>query len=170
MSVAALFLSGCAASFSPEPPADMLVIRDVPDFQAQTRSDDCGGVALASLLSHAGIIVPAATIDAATYDQRLGGTLLADLENFALTTGARPHSGRGDLDSLRQLLRSDLPVLVPIDLGFGPWRRPHYVVLFGFSPHQFLLHLRASESVYMAAEEFDRRWRTMGRLFLYLEE
>jgi ABC-type bacteriocin/lantibiotic exporter with double-glycine peptidase domain len=148
----------------------MFIIRGVPDFQAQTRSDDCAGVALASLLGYTGIAASATDIDAAVYDRRLGGALLADLENFAARAGARPRSGRGDLDSLRQLLGAGLPVLVPIDLGLGPWRRPHYVVLFGFNAHNFLLRLRATETVNLTTEEFERRWSAMGRLFLYLED
>lgn len=164
---AALFLGGCAAG-RPDT-TDMLAIPGVPAFQEQTRRDDCAGVALASLLGHAGITVAPATIDAAVYDLRLSGALLADLERFAAGTGARPRSGRGTLPGLRALLGSGVPVLVPIDLGWGPWHRPHYVVLFGFNDHNFLLHLRAHETIGMTALDFERRWTAMGRLWLYLE-
>lgn len=167
--VAALVLGGCAAADRLAAPAEMRIIRDVPAFQEQARRDDCAGVALASLLAHAGITVAPAAIDAAVYDRRLGGALLPDLERFAAQAGARPRSGRGSVAELRRLLGAGVPVLAPIDLGWGPWRRPHYVVLFGFNEHDFRLHLRARETVSMSAAEFDKRWSAMGRLWLYLE-
>jgi ABC-type bacteriocin/lantibiotic exporter with double-glycine peptidase domain len=150
-------------------PADMQIISQVPPFQQQVRHDDCAGVALASLLGHAGIVVAPASIDAEVYDPRLRGALLADLERFAAKAGARPRSGRGSLTELRQMLRSGTPVLVPLDLGWGPWHRPHYVVLFGLTEQAFLLHLRANETIPMTAAEFEERWTAMGRLWLYLE-
>ena len=167
--VAALFLGGCTAVPDTAPPTDLQVIPGVPPFAEQSRRDDCAGVALASLLAHAGISVPAEAVDAAVYDRRLGGALLADLENYAAAAGAVPRSGRGSLDELRQRLASGRPVLVPIDLGFAVWRRPHYVVVFGYGARSVYLHLRAGQSVEMADAEFERRWSAMGRLFLYLE-
>ena len=169
LAAAILFLGGCAAAGRPAAPADMLVIPGVPDFQEQTRRDDCAGVALASLLAHAGITAAPAAIDAAVYDERLGGALLADLENFAVGLGAKAQSGRGSLAGLRQLLGAGRPVLVPLDLGWSLWRRPHYVVLFGFNERSLLLRLRANQTRIISAEEFERRWTAMGRLFLYLE-
>jgi ABC-type bacteriocin/lantibiotic exporter with double-glycine peptidase domain len=163
-----LLVAGCTAG-SPAVPADMQVIPGVQPFHEQQRRDDCAGVALASLLAHDGITVTPATIDAAVYDSRLGGALLADLERYAAGVGAHPRTGRGTLGELRILLGAGVPVLMPIDLGWGPWRRPHYVVLFGFNEHGFLMHLRAHETPVMTAAEFDRRWSAMGRLWLYLE-
>ena len=169
LAAAALLLGGCAAAPQPASPGDLQVIPGVPAFQEQSRRDDCAGVALASLLGHAGIVASAAVIDDAVYDRRLGGALLADLENFAAAAGATPRSGRGSVAALRQLLAAGYPVLVPIDLGWGPWRRPHYVVLFGFDAHSVRLHLRANQEVNMPDTEFERRWTAMGRLWLYLE-
>lgn len=169
LAAAALLLWGCAAASRPAPPGDLQVIPGVPAFQEQSRRDDCAGVALASLLGHAGIPAAAADIDAVVYDPRLGGALLADLENFAAGAGATPRSGRGSIAGLRQLLAAGSPVLVPIDLGWGPWRRPHYVVLFGFDARSLRLHLRANQEVNMTDTEFERRWAAMGRLWLYLE-
>lgn len=147
----------------------MQIIAGIPPFGEQTRGDDCAGVALASLLGHAGITVAPAEIDAAVYDPRLGGALLPDLERFAADAGARPRSGRGGVEDVRRLLTSGRPVLVPIDLGWGLWRRPHYVVIQGMSPESFLLHVRRGEIREMWLAEFERRWAGMGRLYLYLE-
>ena len=87
-----------------------------------------------------------------------------------VAAGATPRSGRGTLDDLRQLLRAGRPVLTPIDLGWGLWRRPHYVVLFGVGDDGLLMHLRHGETRTMAWSEFERRWSVLGRLYLYLEQ
>lgn len=167
--VAVAFLCGCTAAIRPTSTAELLVVPGVPAFHEQGRSDDCAGVALASLLGHAGMVIAPAVIDAAVYDPRLGGALLPDLEKFAASTGVRPRSGRGSLDDLRQLLRAGRAVLVPIDLGWSLWRRPHYVVVYGFGDDEFLMHLRYGETGTLPATEFARRWSLMGRLYLYLE-
>jgi ABC-type bacteriocin/lantibiotic exporter with double-glycine peptidase domain len=166
---AAGLLGGCAAASVPEPAAALQFVPGVPPFTEQTRGDDCAGVALASLLGHAGVAVPAADIDAAVYDPRLGGSLLPDLENFATGAGTRPRSGRGSIAELHTLLDTGYPVLIPLDLGWGRWRRPHYVVLYGFGDDRFLMHVREGESRVISAAELDRRWAGMGRLYLYLE-
>lgn len=166
---AAIFMGGCALAGRSGSAPEMVVIPDVPEFQAQTRSDDCAGVALASLLGHAGIDVAPAEIDAAVYDPRLGGALLPDLEKFAAVAGANPRSGRGSVANLRLLLGAGLPVLIPIDLGWSLWRRPHYVVLYGVGEEGFLMHLRHGETRTLSAAELERRWSPMGRLYLYLE-
>jgi len=170
LATAALLLGGCAAAPRPVPPADLQIISGVPPFQEQTRRDDCAGVALASLLGHAGITVAAADIDAAVYEPLLGGALLPDLEKFAASAGASPRSGRGSLDDLSGLLRAGRPVLVPIDLGWSVWRRPHYVVLHGVGPAGFLMQVRQGETRILPAAELERRWSGMGRLYLYLEQ
>lgn len=169
LAAVAFLLAGCAAARRSLPAADLQVIAGVPPFEEQTRGDDCAGVALASLLGHAGIAVPAAEIDAAVYDPRLGGALLPELERFAAKAGAKPHSGRGGVAEMRRLLQAGRPVLVPIDLGWGPWRRPHYVVVYGLGVDSVLMHVRRDEVREMPLSEFERRWSGMGRLYLYLE-
>src|SRR5512139_1008361 len=167
---AALILGGCSPAVQSTPRPELMIIPGVPPFQMQLRDDDCSSVALASLLSHAGVSVLHADIDKAVYEPKLGGTLLPDLEKYAVAVGARPHSGRGSVSELRRLLRAGRPVLVPIDLGWSLWRRPHYVVVYGTSDAGLLMHLRNGESRTMGLTEFDRRWATMGRIFLYLEQ
>ncbi|MHB8708564.1 MAG: cysteine peptidase family C39 domain-containing protein, partial [Desulfuromonadales bacterium] len=166
----AVLLGGCALTGQRAPLPELQVVAGVPEFQAQERGDDCAAVALASLLGHAGKAVSPADIDAVVYDPRLGGALLPDLEKFAAGVGANPRSGRGGMETLRQLLHAGRPVLVPIDVGWSLWRRPHYVVLYGVGADEFLMHLRHGETRSMSLPEFERRWSLMGRLYLYLEQ
>jgi len=163
-----LFLAGCVSHTITDAPG-MLVIPGVPAFAGQQRTDDCASVALASLLAHAGHPASPIEIDQAVYDTKLKGSLLLDLENFAARRGAITHSGRGDLALLRQQLEQGRPLLLPIDLGWGLWRRPHYVVVFGYDKEHFLLHLRSGESPVIAAEKLEQQWSRAGHLYLYLD-
>lgn len=159
-------LVACSPFRAPAP-ADRVVSLDVP-FYEQQRGDDCAAAALASLLAYADAPVTPARIDKAVYDPRLGGTLLADMENYARDLGVDPRSGRGSLQALRDILREGRPVVIPIDMGWGAWRRPHYVVVFGYGSGFFAAHAGTRANVRIAADELERRWQRMGRLYLYL--
>ncbi|NIQ98135.1 MAG: hypothetical protein GWO11_04640, partial [Desulfuromonadales bacterium] len=164
---ATVLLVACSP-FGPPAPADLVVSLDVP-FYEQQRGDDCAAAALASLLAFAGTPVPPARIDKAVYDPRLGGTLLADMENYSRSLGVDPRSGRGSVQTLREIVREGRPVVIPVDLGWSVWRRPHYVVIFGYGENFFAAHAGTRANVRIAADELERRWRRMGRLYLYLD-
>jgi ABC-type bacteriocin/lantibiotic exporter with double-glycine peptidase domain len=169
---AVLLMTTACSPFQRQPwqsgAADFILVEGVP-YLEQTRRDDCGAAALASLLAHRGIEVPMADIDAAVYTPVLRGALLADLENFARGRGMTTRSGRGDLKFLQQQIEAGRPVLVLIQTGFGPWSQPHYLVVFGFDQRRLLVHAGVAGSLFIEAGEFERRWSRMSRLFLYLE-
>ena len=158
-----------ACSTGAEPEKRLLKIPGVPPFAEQQSGDDCAAVALASLLAHAGRDIAPVVIDRQVYDPVLRGSLLADLENYLVEEGLTPRTGRGSLNLLRTRLAAGTPVLLPIDLGFALWRRPHYVLVYGTVGQDFLLHMRAGESHQLPASELDSRWEKMGRLYLYLD-
>lgn len=159
-------LGACSPLRAPEA-GDLDVSLDVPYYEQQRR-DDCASAALASALAYAEAPVPPAQIDEAVYDPRLGGALLADLENYSRKLGMETRSGRGNLETLRDIVRDGQPVIIPIDMGWGPLRRPHYLVLFGYGESHFAAHAGTRANVRITEEELERRWRRMGRLYLYV--
>jgi ABC-type bacteriocin/lantibiotic exporter with double-glycine peptidase domain len=171
LAVAIALLSACSP-FKQHPwPAEgdgFTVVPGVP-FVEQLRPNDCGAAALASLLAHRGLELPLATIDAAVYTPVLRGSLLADLENFATGQGFATRSGRGDLELLRRQIDAGRPLLVLLETGRGLWSQPHYLVVFGHDPRRLLVHTGVAGGVFIAAEEFERRWSRMNRLYLYLD-
>lgn len=167
LAVAVLF-AACTPWRAPNPAA-LDVSLEVP-FHKQQRGDDCAAAALASLLDHAGAPVPPAQIDEAVYDPRLGGTLLADMENYVESLGLEPRSGRGSLRTLRRIVSDGRPVIIPVDMGWGPLRQPHYVVIHGFGTEVFAAHAGTRSDVLIAGEELERRWNRMGRLYLFLDK
>jgi ABC-type bacteriocin/lantibiotic exporter with double-glycine peptidase domain len=170
--LAVVLLTTACSPFQRQPwpsgAADLTLVEGVP-FIAQTRRDDCGAAALASLLAHRGIELPLTRIDAAIYTPVLRGALLADLENFARGQGMETRAGRGDLMLVRQQIEAGRPVLVLMQKGFGPWSQPHYLVIFGFDQRRLLVHAGFAGEVFIDNGEFERRWSRMSRLYLYLD-
>ncbi len=162
---------GCAPwqqqAWSPGDPG-LQVVSGVP-FRAQQARDDCGPAALASVLAHRQVDIPLNEITREVYSPVLGGSLLPDMENFAAALGFRTRSGRGDLELLRQTVASGRPVILPLQTGFGPLSKPHYIVVFGFDGERFLVHYGTREGVFLPAKALLARWEPMDRLYLYLE-
>lgn len=144
------------------------VIENVP-FYRQAGPYDCGPAALSSLLAHWGRTVVPENIAGEVTSPVLRGSLLPDLENYARRQGFATRSGRGDLALLRQAVKEGRPVLIPLEMGIKPVSSPHYIVVFGYDEEGFLVHAGEKESVFIAADELDRRWAVMNRLFLLLE-
>jgi ABC-type bacteriocin/lantibiotic exporter with double-glycine peptidase domain len=139
-------------------------------FYPQAGPYDCGPAALASLLAHRGLVVAPDSIVREVTSPVLRGSLLPDLENYARRQGFATRSGRGDLALLRQAIEEGRPVLIPLEMGLRPISYPHYIVVFGHDEAGFLVHAGEKEAVVIAADELDRRWAAMNRLFLWLEE
>lgn len=144
------------------------VVPGVP-FHAQQGTDDCGSVALASLLGHRGRGVPPEAVSRAAVSQKLGGALLPDLENFARLQGFVTRSGRGDLELLRRQIDAGRPVLIPVDMGIWLATRPHYLVVFGYDERGFIAHTGTEAEAFIDGGELLSRWERMNSLFLYLE-
>ncbi len=144
------------------------IIAGVP-FYAQQGRYDCGPAALASLLAQRGASVSLAQVRAATYTPALQGSLMPDLENYARSLGYETCSGRGDLALLRETIDAGTPVLIPLEMGRWGVTRPHYLVVFGYSGSDFVVHAGKVARMTIAAAELDRRWQKLNRLYLYLE-
>ncbi len=166
-----LLLGGCSPFVgSPDESVlkDFKMVEGVPSV-AQEHDDDCGPAALAALFGHRGEAVPVAEIRQAVYDPRLGGSLLADMENFAWYRGIATRSGTGSLSFLEQSVDAGQPVLILVETGLWRVRRPHYLVVFGYDRDRFLARDGSLGTVLINKNDLDRRWAAYNRLFLFLE-
>lgn len=161
-----LLLAACASpSFEAVRPgieARGHYIEGVP-FVRQT-SDDCGPAALAGVMQFHGRRADLAAITSAVYLPKLGGTLPMDLERYAKDAGFRTDASSGNLDLLRQAVRANRPVICLLDLGFGPFRRPHYVSVVGFDDGNGLIVVHDGETANatMSYETFGKAWKRAG--------
>jgi ABC-type bacteriocin/lantibiotic exporter with double-glycine peptidase domain len=144
-------------------------IEGVP-FVKQTEYD-CGPAALAGVLAFHGRPADLETITADIYLPRLRGTLPMDLEHFAKDSGLTTASSAGTIDALKAVLRSNIPVICLLDLGFGPYRQPHYVTIIGFDDGNglFIMHDGITPDKTMSFEAFEEKWARAGRWMIVIK-
>jgi ABC-type bacteriocin/lantibiotic exporter with double-glycine peptidase domain len=131
----------------------------------------CGPAALASVLAYHRRAVDLEGLTRKIVIPKIGGALPMDLERAAKEQGLRTATAHGDRDLLFASLKRDLPVICLLDLGTGPLKQPHYVVLTGFDDGNrlFILHDGAAPDRTMSYERFERFWARGGRWMLVAE-
>jgi ABC-type bacteriocin/lantibiotic exporter with double-glycine peptidase domain len=139
-------------------------IEGVP-FVAQAR-EQCGPAALSSVLSYYGLELAPETIAKTTHSEKLKGSLITDLENFARGLAFQTESRRGTVEELRAFIHEGKPVIVLVDLGRWLVSQPHYLVLFGYSPEGLIAHDGAKASRLFGYQDFEKMWEKMGRAYL----
>ncbi len=142
----------------------------------------CGPAALSSLLAYWGDPVPVDAIARALAKPSLAGVLPLDLARFAADRVSRPASGVsrgaaleatetiGSIDWLRDEVRRDRPVIAFLDLGVGPWRRGHFVVVVGYddASGDVALYSGRDARAIMSYARFTRAWQRAGSWALRL--
>lgn len=166
----ALLCSGCGAtgfaSIRPGIEERGHYISGVPFFR-QT-GQDCGPAALAGILAFHGRPADLEAITASIYLPKLRGTLPMDLERYAREARLTTTSPDGTAGALRSAVRAGLPVICLLDLGFGPYRQPHYVTVTGFDDGNglFIMHDGIAQDTTMTYAAFEKRWSRAGRWML----
>ena len=169
----AIISTGCGAatfaSIRPGIEARGHYIGGVPFFH-QT-GNDCGPAALAGIFAFYGMPVDLATITASIYLPRLKGTLPMDLERYAKNAGLKTVSSSGSANDLRSAVRNNVPVICLIDLGFGPYRQPHYVTIIGFDDGNglFIMNDGITQDRTMSYETFEKKWARAGRWMIIIK-
>ncbi len=144
--------------------ATSFMISGVPFIRQDTNF--CGPAALASVMSYYGDTIDQQTIGAATYDAKLHGSLISDLENFARSRGFKTTADRGSVARIKEFLRRKKPVIVLVDQGRWFVSRPHYLVIIGYSEEGFIAHSGYEASKLYDYEEFTKLWKKIGSIYL----
>jgi ABC-type bacteriocin/lantibiotic exporter with double-glycine peptidase domain len=173
LGILAILSSGCGtksfASIRPGIDAQGHYIGGVPFFR-QT-AYDCGPAALAGILAFYGRPVDLEAMTASIYLPKLRGTLPMDLERYAKESGLKTASSDGNADALKSAVRSNIPVICLLDLGFGPYRQPHYVTVIGFDDGNglFVMHDGITPDKTMSYEAFEKKWLRAGRWMIVIK-
>jgi ABC-type bacteriocin/lantibiotic exporter with double-glycine peptidase domain len=143
-------------------------IEGVP-FYRQSEST-CGPAALASILAFWGRPVDIEQITAQVYLPKLRGTLPMDMENFAKEAGLKAVSSAGTLDKLKAYVGKEIPVICLLDLGFGPYQRPHYVTVIGFDDINEVIieHDGLNPDCVVSYAKFNKAWTRAGSWMLVI--
>ena len=139
-------------------------LKGVP-FVAQAR-EQCGPAALSSVLAFHGVELAPEAIAKTTYNEKLKGSLITDLENFARGLAFQTRSDRGTVEELTEYIRAGKPVIALVDLGRWFVSQPHYIVLFGYSPEGLVAHDGIKASRLFPYPDFEKMWEKMGRTYL----
>jgi len=167
--LAGLMIGGCAA-----PRDAMSEPSSVPRFDHRIAGvpfipgdpGACGPAALASLLAFGGDPVSVDDIARAVNVPSLFGVLPMDLAHFvdARATRVVTIPTMGSPDWLYRELQADHPVVAFLDLGMGPWRRGHFVVVVGYrnDPAEVLLYSGRDPNATMSGARFMSAWKRGG--------
>jgi hypothetical protein len=132
----------------------------------------CGPAALASVLTYWGDSVTVEDIAGTLAVPSLEGVLPLDLARFAETRapGATVLPESGSVAWLREQVAGDHPVVVFLDLGVGPLRRGHFVVVVGYddAAGQVLMYSGRDPGAAMSYRRFGSSWDRAGRWALAL--
>lgn len=145
-------------------------IEGVPFFKQA--EDDCGPTAMASVLGFLGRHTMPEEIRAEIFTPKLRGTLPMDMEQYVRSQGLHAESMKGRLDDIEAAIRKNIPVILLLDMGFGPYRRPHYVVAIGFDrvKRVVLMHDGRTENRVMGYDDLEHAWRRAGYWMLIVKE
>jgi ABC-type bacteriocin/lantibiotic exporter with double-glycine peptidase domain len=127
---------------------------------------ECGPAALASVLSFYGVHIQVDSISEATYNEKLRGSLITDLEDFARRLGFQTISSQGTVEKIKVFINQRRPVIVLVDLGFWIRSRPHYLVLYGYNKEGFIAHDGIKSSQLYTYSDFEKMWGKMGCPYL----
>jgi len=164
-------MAGCVQrpAFQADRDITARTVRLAVPFISQTQVNDCGPVALASVLAFHGRDTSLDEVTRAVFTPVLERTLLPDMENHARKLGFSTSSGRGDPDMLRRRIDAGTPVILMLEMGGRMFSQGHYVVVLGHDPEGFLMHVGTSADMFLPESELIERWEPMNRLYLVVE-
>lgn len=126
----------------------------------------CGPAALSSVMTYYGTAVGQDVIAKVVYSEKLKGTLISDLENYARSRHFKTTLGQGTIERLKQFIDQGKPVIVPVDMGFWIISQPHYLLVFGYNAEGVLAHTGDEPSQIISYSVLERQWNKTGRTFL----
>lgn len=139
-------------------------ISGVPFVKQETLQ--CGPAALSSVFAFYGAPMDQDAISEAVYSDKLKGTLISDLENFAQARGFKTTLGQGTVEELKRFVDEGKPVIVPVDMGIWLISKPHYLLVLGYGEAGFTAHSGYEASEFYPYSTFQRLWDKTGRTFL----
>ncbi len=134
----------------------------------------CGPAALASVLGYVGDRVTVEDIAHTIAAPSLAGVLPLDLERYASARGldATVHTVAGSLGWLRERVANDRPVVAFLDLGVGPLRQGHFVVVVGYDDPsgRVFLYSGRDANASMSYRRFTAAWQRTDGWALTLDQ
>lgn len=169
---ALVMLTGCAAfgrAMKPPGPAEpalpsRFVIDNVPFIPQQ--EDTCGPTSLAMLLRFLGQDADVGELVRETQTPRLKDVLITDLAAAAAKRGVPMDVDNLSIVRLRSLLAKGTPVILLADLGAWGISIPHYLLVYGYTPHSVIAHSGKTAGKEISYATLNDEWAKMRGLAL----
>lgn len=130
------------------------------------QEDTCGPTSLAMLLRFTGHDVDTGELVRETRTEGLRGVLITDLAAAAARHGVPMDIERLNFARLRALLAKGTPVILLADLGAWRLSIPHYLLVYGYTPHSLIAHSGKVAGKDISYATLNRQWTKMGGLAL----
>lgn len=98
------------------------------------------------------------------YLPRLRGTLTLDMMLYPERVGYQARAYSGSLQDLKDQIRKGRPLILLQDLGIGPYRHGHYIVVVGFDDRvgAVVAYSDRQRDLVLPYAELERTWRRAG--------
>ncbi len=159
--VVLLFLLSCSTIKKHNAPDNQEIlpyqlIEDVPFFPQN--DFQCGPSSLAGVLNYYGKNISPLLIADKIFQQKVRGTLSIDMALFARELGFISQWYAGDMNDLRKNIDNDHPLIVMVDLGFGPVHKHHYLVVVGYESKGVIVNSGAHQNKRVPWNRFQNQW------------
>jgi ABC-type bacteriocin/lantibiotic exporter with double-glycine peptidase domain len=142
------------------------IVKNVP-FYAQ-EDYQCGPSSLAGVLNYYGQNILPQQIANEIFDEKVRGTLSTDMVFFARELGFDVQWFKGDAEDITRNINQNQPLIAMVDLGVGPVKRPHYLVVVGYGKKQVIVNSGARQHKAVSWSRFLKQWDRAHRWTLQI--
>jgi ABC-type bacteriocin/lantibiotic exporter with double-glycine peptidase domain len=145
------------SSGAPLDPSRYRIIERVPFFPQE--DFQCGPSCLAGVLNHYGKNLSPRQIANEILHENIRGTLSIDMVIYARDQGFHADWYTGSEADLRETIDKNHPLIAMVDLGFGPVRRPHFLVVTGYGQDGVIVNSGKHRQRLIPWKQFLGQWR-----------
>ncbi|MFO8083109.1 MAG: C39 family peptidase [Desulfobacterales bacterium] len=132
------------------------IVKNVP-FYAQ-ENYQCGPSSLAGVLNYYGQKVSPGQIADEIFGEKTRGTLSIDMAFYARKLGFDAQCYTGDAEDIKKNINKNQPLIAMVDLGVGPVKRPHYLVVVGYGNDKIIVNSGAHQHKPVSWDRFFKQW------------
>lgn len=141
-------------------------IENVPFIKQKTHF--CGPAALSSVLAYYKTNISQEEIAKEVYSEKINGTLITDLQNYAKKKGFNTILKTGSIEDIKRYIKQKKPVIVLIDFGIWIISVPHYLVIIDCDEKNITAHTGYKPKKKISIKEFQTNWKKIGSTYLVI--
>lgn len=160
-----LIITACSShviiQYGPE-----VIINKVPFYPQEEYQ--CGPSSLAGVMNYYGVNVSPEEIASEIYSKSARGTLDMDMLFYAERKGLKAEKYIGNIDDLKDKIKTGHPLIVLVDSGYGLFQVNHFMVIVGYNESGVFANSGREEKKFIPLKDFLRVWNRTGNWTLYI--